>query len=783
MKELTADKCKCLAELAPGVTILDMQLKLLAESGITDVCITTGPFEYELKNYVSKRYPGLNVSFVNNHRFDQTNYIYSIHLAREELQDDDVLLLHGDLVFEHSVLLDALTAPTSVMVTDSTKPLPDKDFKAVISDGKLCRVGVDEFGADACYAQPMYKLLKEDWSIWLNAINHFCKEGHTDVYAENALNSVSNDMNILPLDIKDRICFEIDNMADFAHGIEVYSKYLKPKQQIFEGLANLTNVVKNAKKPFVVVGVDANNINQMLPPSTVYFSEFTPNPSYDEIISGIDLFEAEKCDFIISIGGGSAIDVAKCINILSKTQTPASQPQSVLPARLAVEQGTSVEKVPPSLLDVARCQHLAIPTTAGTGSESTCFAVVYMDGAKQSIEHATMLPQHVILDASLLDTLPLYHKKSAALDTLCQGIESIWAKGATVESKSYAKRAIALTLKNIGKYLKGTDANSARQVLIAANLAGRAINISRTTAPHAMSYKLSTMFGIAHGHAVALCIPHVWQHLIDKANDMARDALDEIAGAIGTKSPKGALATFEKLFSKLDMQATFDGRNSTIQELAASVDPQRLGNHPIEIKQTVLESIYAKLITREQKEKEASLTVYIPRILLLSISMLIVLSIEWLGARFSAPSAEGSVFSIAIPMGHNYLLDYVVYNVVPIIWVNAFLLWGAFSGIRMKISTASDGKALVVSLDSIIRVAYVLFAGILLFFFLLRGGFSLFGLTRYDDIGFNLIRIYTASDFNYEGVFFISTLVTFVLLLLLVIFNRSLKIIPVKKER
>jgi len=575
----TDTACKCFAEVAEGVTILDLQLRLLIESGITEVCITTGPFASNLENYTKERYPNVKFHFVHNPLYDKTNYIYSIHLAAEILQDD-ILLLHGDLVFEHSVLLDILSAPCSVMVTDVTRPLPLKDFKAVVANSRVKRVGINEFCEGSHYAQPMYKLMKTDWLIWLSEINRFCLEGKVDVYAEDALNNISHNINLYALDIDGRICFEIDNIEDLEYGIEVYRQFLIPAQTIYEGFGCLSEISNSifakAKKIFAVGGSCLKSIALLLPSNTIFFSEFTPNPDFDDVLKGIELFESENCDFIVSIGGGSTIDVAKSINVLRYSKDSIT------------------------LLENTRCKHLAIPTTAGTGSESTCFAVIYKNGEKQSVEHKSALAEYVVLDPSFLTTLPLYHKKSTVLDALCQAIESIWAKGATVESKGYAKRAIGLILDNIDLYLEGGEDN-ARYILIAANLSGKAINISKTTAAHAMSYKLSSKFEIAHGHAVAVCLPYVWQHLISECKNTnqshIKKTLNEISGAMGLKEAKDALDTFLALLNKLDMAITFDGNDSVITELLASINPQRLANHPVAFQDSVLEDIYRKFIS------------------------------------------------------------------------------------------------------------------------------------------------------------------------------------------
>ena len=212
MGEITKTHPKCMTELIDDETIISRQLKLLEEVGVEDVVITTGPFEDKLIDYVDCLGLNLNIRFVNNRLYDKTNYIYSIHLAKDDLEDD-IVLMHGDLVFSKDVLEDVLSSETSCMTTSSTLPLPEKDFKAVIKDGKIKKVGV-EFFTDAEAAQPLYKLNKADWMKWLNAINNFCDKGMTNMYAENALNLVSDFTDIRPLDVQDRLCGEIDNLED-----------------------------------------------------------------------------------------------------------------------------------------------------------------------------------------------------------------------------------------------------------------------------------------------------------------------------------------------------------------------------------------------------------------------------------------------------------------------------------------------------------------------------------------------------------------------------------------
>jgi len=207
--------CKCLVEIAKGQTIVDLQIQALSKCGITDICMTTGPYAGRLEAYLREGYPAANFQFVNNPRYNETNYIYSIFLAKDELQED-ILMLHGDLLFETSLLQEIINYKHSAMAIDTTKPLPEKDFKAVLENGKISKVGV-EFFDNAVYSQPLYKLLWQDWQVWLKQIEKFCNNGNTRVYAENALNEVSNKMNIKPLDALGRLCFEVDNAEDLAY--------------------------------------------------------------------------------------------------------------------------------------------------------------------------------------------------------------------------------------------------------------------------------------------------------------------------------------------------------------------------------------------------------------------------------------------------------------------------------------------------------------------------------------------------------------------------------------
>ena len=141
------------------------------------------------------------------------------------------------------------------------------------------------------------------------------------------------------------------------------------------------------------------------------FSDFQPNPKYESVVAGIEALRAHHCDFIIAAGGGSAMDVAKCIKLFSEMDL----------SKNCLEQEIVENALP----------LLAIPTTAGTGSEATRFAVIYYQGNKQSVAHPSCVPGWVLMEPELLESLPMYQRKATMLDAFCHAAESFWSVNST----------------------------------------------------------------------------------------------------------------------------------------------------------------------------------------------------------------------------------------------------------------------------------------------------------------------------------------------------------------
>jgi phosphoenolpyruvate phosphomutase len=213
MGNVTSNNPKCMTEIGNGFTIISWQLDVLEKSGIREVIITTGPFAEKLEDYVTNLNKKMDIKFVYNPDFLKTNYIYSMSCAKDCL-DDDCVILHGDIVVEQSVIEELIKADKSCISVDKLLPLPEKDFKAKIINGKVTAVGIEFFGEDCEACQPAYKFVKNDLKIWLDEVEKFCNNEIVNVYAENAFNEISDKVNVFPMELNSRLCNEIDCLED-----------------------------------------------------------------------------------------------------------------------------------------------------------------------------------------------------------------------------------------------------------------------------------------------------------------------------------------------------------------------------------------------------------------------------------------------------------------------------------------------------------------------------------------------------------------------------------------
>lgn len=371
-------------------------------------------------------------------------------------------------------------------------------------------------------------------------------------------------------------------------------------QKIINGITNLPAILNEVgcKKLFLVIDSSYPFLNikdaiEGLPiEEKVKFSDFTPNPLYEHVCKGVELFKSSRCDSILAVGGGSAIDVAKCIKL----------------AVLAEEGFDAI--IPPIVNTRVKCDgkklpFIALPTTAGTGSESTHNAVMYYEGTKQTVTNDGILPDFAILEPSVLKTLPLYQKKCTMMDALCQGIESWWSVNSTEESYEYSRKCIELIMANWRKYIFDNDDEAAANIMLGANYGGRAINITATTAAHAMSYKITSLYGLPHGHAVAVCLPQIWNYMLghlDKCIDprgssYLEQIFNNISTVMGCETALDAIALFEKMMSEMELLNPISSdRDEDLKVLSTSVNPIRLKNNPVNLEVRCISDLYGKIL-------------------------------------------------------------------------------------------------------------------------------------------------------------------------------------------
>ena len=361
---------------------------------------------------------------------------------------------------------------------------------------------------------------------------------------------------------------------------------------------NIKEIIKEtrAKKILLVTGKQSyircnakSQIDEIL--NNIYteqFNQFEVNPKLDDVYTGVRLLKNTKFNLIIAVGGGSVIDMAKLINILG-AQKDNDLVKYINDNVLITEKGLPL---------------VAIPTTAGTGSEATHFSVVYVDNVKHSLAHHFMLPDYAIVDAKLSYNLPSHIAAASGMDALSQAVESYWAVKSTEESKKYASEAIVLILKVLQDAVVG-DKCSRIAMSKAAHLAGKAINITTTTAPHAISYPITAYFGLQHGHAVALTLGYFFEinytfQDIDlnepRGADYLKNIMEKLYTMFGVSSALECKNKWYRLMSKIGLESNMENimtlSEYEIEKIISNVNLERLNNNPVRVSKNKLKEIF-----------------------------------------------------------------------------------------------------------------------------------------------------------------------------------------------
>ena len=290
------------------------------------------------------------------------------------------------------------------------------------------------------------------------------------------------------------------------------------------------------------------------------YIDFSVNPKDEEAQIGVQLLLESKPDVIIAIGGGSVMDMAKLIRHY------AAEQKYIVPL-------------------------WAIPTTAGTGAEATHFAVVYKEGKKHSVEADDIMPDIAILYAPFTYGNNAYLTACTGFDALAQAIEAFWNPNATEESKSYSIRAIELLYKQLPQCVAHTDNTELRdEIQQGAYWAGRAINITKTTAPHAFSYAFTTHYGYPHGHAVALTFPFF----------MKLNGTKELFEVLGV-TREDAMRKMEEYISSIGLSLQL-APSVDVKGMLKEVNIQRLSNNPIKVTQEIISELESYLNSHQQED-------------------------------------------------------------------------------------------------------------------------------------------------------------------------------------
>lgn len=370
-------------------------------------------------------------------------------------------------------------------------------------------------------------------------------------------------------------------------------------QKEYFGLGSLKNlkrilIRKNIKKIFLITGkasYESSGAKEILDSllkdyDVTYFSDFETNPKLEDVKKGVFLFKKSKPDFMIAIGGGSVIDMGKLVNVFSV------QPGSIIDC-IKKKRGIKYKGKP----------FVAIPTTSGSGSEATHFAVVYIAKDKYSVASKHILPDYCIIDSQLTMSLSPYITAYTGMDALGQAIESYWSVNSTKVSKGYAKKAIRLILENIHKAVHNPSKSSRTAMAKAAYLSGKAINITKTTAPHAISYPMTSYFGIPHGHAAGLTLGSILVYnsqvnrkdVVDKRGDeYVKKAIGKLVRLLEAKDTNFAKEKLTNLMQSIGLKTRLRElgiKIADIELIIKNVNLERIENNPRAIVEQSLKQI------------------------------------------------------------------------------------------------------------------------------------------------------------------------------------------------
>jgi alcohol dehydrogenase class IV len=329
------------------------------------------------------------------------------------------------------------------------------------------------------------------------------------------------------------------------------------------------------KKSFVTSGAEKLFKKIITDKEIKLFYKKSELPILEELIEIINDIKNFKPDLILAIGGGAVIDYAKIANVVDVRLDLAD---------LIVNYSYPFKKKYTKLA--------VIPTTAGSGAEVTSNAVIYVDGIKHSFESELLIPDNFFLIPEFLISAPNKIKASAGFDAIAQALESLVSKKSNEQSVEYATKSLRVSVNSFVPFIDNPNMKNATEMSIAANLAGKAISISKTTAPHAASYPFTSLFNISHGHAVSLFFENFFKfnyENLDKSETSFNlkkrfDLIFKLFDVMDINSFNSKISLIKKQANLEDDLTTFNiDIIKSSEDVLKGINLLRLGNNPVKI--------------------------------------------------------------------------------------------------------------------------------------------------------------------------------------------------------
>ncbi len=340
------------------------------------------------------------------------------------------------------------------------------------------------------------------------------------------------------------------------------------------------------RKSFVTSGAELLFKELLNNKESKLFYKSSEIPTLVELIKIINDIKSFKPDLILAVGGGAVIDYAKIANVIDVRDDLAN---------LIINYSYPFRKKYTKLA--------VIPTTAGSGAEVTSNAVIYLDDIKYSFESELLIPDNFFLVPEFIISAPNKIKASAGFDAIAQALESIVSKKSNNQSLEFASKSLKMSVDNYILFLKNPSLKNATKMLMASNLAGKAISISKTTAPHAVSYPFTSLFNISHGHAVGLFFERFFKFNFDNLSRSEtsfdlKKRFDLIFHLFNVRNIRDFNSKIKLIKKQAKLEDNLDTLNIDIKQnsekIIGGINLLRLGNNPVKIGENDIFKIISK---------------------------------------------------------------------------------------------------------------------------------------------------------------------------------------------